>query len=133
MPATLHFPLMPPITFGRTMHRWSGGGFVVTKTLHGAGLRLPRHDHEAANVTIVLRGDFEEQVERRSFIAQRGSVIVKPAGARHANAYGTRDVECITIEVPAAIEVKEARQTAAPFFALLAERLSDDVTQLAVE
>ncbi len=124
---------MLPITFGRTLDRWSGRGFVVTKTLHAAGLRLARHDHEAANVTIVLRGGFEEQVERHSFSAQRGSVIVKPAGARHANAYGTRDVECVTIEVPAAIELKEARQIAAPFFALLAERLSDDVTQLAVE
>jgi AraC family transcriptional regulator len=124
---------MHAITFGRMLQRWCNEQFVVTETLHSAGLRLPVHDHEAANVTIVLRGGFEERVERRSFSAVRGSVIVKPAGARHANTYGTRDVDCITIEVPATVPLNEVRHFEAPMFALLAERLRDDTTGLAVE
>lgn len=124
---------MAAITFGRALQRWRDEQFVVTETLHSAGLRLPLHEHEAANVTIVLRGGFEERVERRSFSATRGSVIVKPAGARHANAYGTRDVECITIEVPAAFQFTEVRHLGAPLFALLAERLRDDAAELAIE
>ncbi|HEY4642023.1 MAG TPA: AraC family transcriptional regulator, partial [Thermoanaerobaculia bacterium] len=102
---------------------------VVTETLHAPGLRLPMHEHEAANITIVLRGGFEERVERRSFSAQRGSVIVKPAGARHANAYGTSEVECITIEVPRSVQLGHI---SAPIFALLAERLQStlDVEEL---
>jgi hypothetical protein len=51
-------------------------------------------------VTIVLRAGFDERVEQRSFSAQRGSVIVKPAGARHRNVYRSRSVEALTIEVP---------------------------------
>lgn len=105
----------------------------MTGTLHPARLRLPMHEHEAANITIVLGGGFEERVERRSFTAARGSVLVKPAGAAHANAYGTGDVECLTIEVPAAVELDDARHVASPVFALLAERLREDVTMLAVE
>jgi AraC family transcriptional regulator len=121
------------ITFGRTLQHWCSGGFTVTETLHPAGLRLPMHDHEAANVTIVLRGGFEERVENRSFSAQRGSVIVKPAGARHANAYGTDDVECVTTEVPREVGLDEARHFTAPVFALLAERLREDADILAVQ
>jgi len=112
------------ITFGRALRSWSGDGFVVTETLHRAGLRLQPHEHAAANVTIVLRGGFEERIERRSLSAQRGTVIVKPAGARHANVYGTQSVECLTIEIPAA-HFTEPRHFCAPLFALLAERLRD--------
>ncbi|MFL6247749.1 MAG: helix-turn-helix domain-containing protein [Thermoanaerobaculia bacterium] len=124
---------MSAITFGRTLQRWRNDQFVVTGTLHSAGLRLPLHDHETANVTIVLRGGFEERVERRSFSAARGSVIVKPAGARHANAYGTHDVECVTIEVPAALRFPEVRHFVSPLFPLLAERVREGVSGLDVE
>jgi len=121
------------ITFGRTLRRWSSAEFIVNETLHPAGFRLPPHDHEAANVTIVLRGGFEEQVGQRSFAAQRGSVIVKPAGARHANVYGTREVECVTIEVPPSFEIAETRHFRTPLFALAAERLRDDDARFAAE
>jgi quercetin dioxygenase-like cupin family protein len=121
------------ITFGRALQRWSAADFVVTETLHAAGLRLPLHDHEAANVTIVLRGGFEERGEQRSFYARRGSVIVKPAGARHASVYGTSDVECVTIEVPAAARVTEVRHFTTPKFALAAERLRDHASNLGAE
>jgi len=121
------------ITFGNTLRQWRGDGFVVTETLHAAGVRLPPHDHEAANITIVLRGGFDEQIERRSITAARGSVIVKPAGARHANHYGTSAVECITIEVPSSVRIDDARHFAAPPFALLAERLRTDRTAIDVE
>ena len=120
-----------PITFGRTVERWHSAEFIVTETLHPAGLRLPPHDHEAANVTIVLRGAFEERVGQRSFSAQRGSVIVKPAGARHANVYGTGEVECVTIEVPPSFDIAETRHFRTPMFALLAERLCEDDSKFA--
>ena len=91
------------------------------------------HEHEAANITIVLRGGFEERIGRRSFAAQRGSVIVKPPGARHANVYGASEVECITIEVPPSFELAEVRHFRTPMFALAAERLRDDDSELATE
>lgn len=124
---------MSAITFGSTLRQWRSEGFIVTETLHAAGLRLPPHDHEAANITIVLRGGFDEQIERRSITASRGSVIVKPAGARHANHYGASAVECITIEVPSSVRIDDARHFVAPLFALLAERLRTDRTALDVE
>jgi len=122
-----------PITFGRTLQRWRSAEFIVTETLHPAAFRLPPHEHEAANVTIVLRGGFEERVEQRSFAAQRGSVIVKPAGARHANVYGSCEVECVTIEVPPSFDIAETRHVRTPLFALAAERLRDDDSKFAAE
>jgi AraC family transcriptional regulator len=116
------------ITFGRAIQWWSGAEFRVTETLHRAGLRLPLHDHASANVTIVLRGGFDERVEQRSFSAQRGSVIVKPAGARHRNVYGARSVEALTIEVPDSVHLGDTRHFHAPMLALAAERLRDELS-----
>jgi AraC family transcriptional regulator len=118
-----------PITFGRALHRWTIAGFRVTETVHPPRLRLPVHDHADANVTIVLRGTFDEQIEKRAFSAARGSVIIKPAGARHSNIYGSREVECVTIEVPPSVALPEARHFTAPVLSLLADRLLDEVSR----
>jgi AraC family transcriptional regulator len=71
---------------------------VLTETLHAAGTLLARHEHANANVNFVLHGSFGEQVERRDFCCDAGSVLVKPAGASHANQYGPRRAHSLIVE-----------------------------------
>jgi AraC family transcriptional regulator len=47
------------------------------------------HEHETANVSLVLSGTLEEQVGARTEYAGPLSVVVKPAGTRHADRFGS--------------------------------------------
>lgn len=62
-------------------------GLVITRARHAAGLQLVAHEHERANMSIALGGSFFERIGNRVFECGVGSVLVKPSGARHSNAY----------------------------------------------
>jgi AraC family transcriptional regulator len=86
------------ITFGRSLRTVRAGGAVLTETLHEAETRLSRHEHANANVNFVLHGNFGEQVEGRDHCCAAGSVLVKPAGASHANQYGPGRAHSLIVE-----------------------------------
>jgi hypothetical protein len=52
------------ITYGAVLREWSCEDVAATETLHAPGTRLAAHDHDPANLTIVLSGGFEECVGR---------------------------------------------------------------------
>jgi AraC family transcriptional regulator len=60
---------------------------VVVSRYH-PGERHAPHEHEIGNVSLVLSGTLEEQVGSRSENAGPLSVVVKPAGTRHADRFG---------------------------------------------
>jgi AraC family transcriptional regulator len=74
-------------------------GFVVTETYRPAGLVLPMHFHEHANVALTLEGWFRETVGAEPYEVSPASVIFRPAGEKHSNRYGKSAARCLIIEV----------------------------------
>jgi AraC family transcriptional regulator len=85
-------------TFGRILKSAKLGDSQLFETIHPAGLRLPRHDHEKASLNIVLSGFYEEKFGRRSYPCDQATVLLKPGGEFHSNDYGTGDTHCVMIE-----------------------------------
>jgi AraC family transcriptional regulator len=89
------FSIMQPIspygkiTYGTERRAIVLGRYRVVETYHAAGTRLTRHDHEEPSLNIVIRGGFSERVGRRTVVNRRGTLVVKPAGAHHANEYAS--------------------------------------------
>ncbi|HEV7843837.1 MAG TPA: helix-turn-helix transcriptional regulator [Pyrinomonadaceae bacterium] len=88
-----------PITLGAQLKSIEVGGFILTETAHAPCLALPRHVHERANVSFVLKGSFTEVVNKRPQECGPLSVLVKPAGEVHSNEYGRLGARCLIIEV----------------------------------
>jgi len=72
--------------------------FSLTETYHDPLLRLRPHDHEHANINIVIEGYLDETVERTGFPCRAFSSLLKPGGAKHANMYGTKQTHCLIVE-----------------------------------
>jgi AraC family transcriptional regulator len=69
------------------MHEPSHVSNVVVSR-YRPGERHEPHEHEIGNVSLVLSGSLEEQVGSRTEYAGPLSVVVKPAGTRHADRFG---------------------------------------------
>lgn len=61
---------------------------------------IPRHSHATAGFCLVVDGDYEERYTRRTLACHARSVTFSPAGAVHANVFGSR-AHCLTIDLPA--------------------------------
>jgi len=74
-------------------------GFVLTETFRPAGLVLPAHFHEHANIALTIEGAFVETVGAEPYQVHPASVILRPAGEKHSNHYGSTAARCLIIEV----------------------------------
>jgi AraC family transcriptional regulator len=77
------------------------GGFIFTLARLPAGLSLPLHSHDRANLNIVLDGEYRERVGSRSYAHPRFSLIVKPPATPHENPRLDVAARCIVVELPA--------------------------------
>ena len=75
------------------------GGFVVTEGSYPPGLRIGRHDHELASVSVVMAGAYDENFGLRSRRAEPGAVIIHPEGEHHAEVHDAVPAQLITIEI----------------------------------
>jgi len=89
---------MQQITSGKIARQLQIEGIRLTETLHRSGLKLTPHDHDNPNINIVIHGGLDESVERSAFVCPEYSLLLKPAGARHSNAYGKELTHCLVIE-----------------------------------
>ncbi|HJQ39855.1 MAG TPA: helix-turn-helix domain-containing protein [Thermoanaerobaculia bacterium] len=78
---------------------WQIGAFTYSRASYRAGTSLPLHAHDVASLEIITAGELTETIDRKTYELAPGSVVYKPAGMRHANAYAD-DVHCLLIEVP---------------------------------
>jgi AraC family transcriptional regulator len=88
-----------PVTLGRVVNRAGVGDAVVTETAHPAGLRLPWHRHGPATLTLTLAGRFAESIGPRRIAVGPGTVLLKPAGAFHADRYHSVETRCLVLAV----------------------------------
>jgi AraC family transcriptional regulator len=93
----------------------SAGGFAFSEACYPPGLRIGHHAHERPLITVVLGGGFEESGPGRAASCAPGSLILRPAGALHADAIGRSGTHNLEIELDG------ARLATSPSFARLAD------------
>jgi hypothetical protein len=75
-------------------------GFIFTESLYRERAVLPRHCHELAYFSLVLRGSYEEHFSRKR-VRHCGleNVLYHPAGEAHSDAFGTCGGTIFSIEL----------------------------------
>lgn len=128
---------MQQITQGQVLRQLRVAGLAVTETLHGGGLKLSAHDHEHANINIVVDGALKERVETNDFDCGPGSMLLKPPGARHSNGYiQGQSTRCIIVEFEPTFDIERpsllnhVRFAANPHIAHLTLQLKSELRQL---
>ena len=102
-----------PPSLGRILRSMDADAARVIETVHPAGLYLPYHDHEHASVNLTWAGRYEEKFPHRCIDSGPATVVIKPAGIRHFNRYGTVNTHCIMVDFGArALEWDEPRASA---------------------
>lgn len=75
------------------------GGTRILESSYPGGLRLDRHRHDRASLTLVLAGTLEERTEHGTHRAGPGSVVLKPPGTEHANRFGPSGARTLLLDV----------------------------------
>jgi AraC family transcriptional regulator len=95
-----------PITLGEPVRQLDAGVFVLTEASYASTCVLPRHAHDCATISIVLKGRCIETIGSSGYECIPFSPIMKPAGAIHSNQYGPTGTKCLLIEVrPTGLEM----------------------------
>lgn len=75
----------------------AAGPFLVREIAYEPGTRMLPHRHDQPSITLVLAGGIRESVGSHEDDATPLSVVVKPAGVRHADEFGPRGARTLQI------------------------------------
>src|SRR5262245_29027170 len=78
---------------------WSTTRLAFDESTYPPGHAQAMHDHDFANISIVLSGSIEERVGRRTHEGVAGHVVFKPAGIPHANRCRSNGARLFRIEL----------------------------------
>jgi AraC family transcriptional regulator len=85
--------------FGRTTTSRAVFGMAISETAYRPSLVIPRHDHELANICLVIEGSYDETFGRRQRVCSPGMAIFHPAGEHHADVHHGAAVTLLSIEL----------------------------------
>jgi AraC family transcriptional regulator len=109
-------------TFGSVLRGRELGGLAVEEALMPAGLAVPEHRHEGAQLYFVLEGAYSESVRGKEHRLRPGAAWFRPPGEAHRNAVlGTGPALTLILTV-------DARR-----FALLSRRASGTLPTLLLD
>lgn len=91
-------PQSLPVTFGHSCRCLEVLGFRITEASYGPDVSVAPHEHRFASWTATLSGSFEERFAHETVLGLPGSVLAKPAAARHTNQYGPTGARALLIE-----------------------------------
>ena len=74
------------------------GPYLVTDAWFPPGLVLPPHEHERAVVAVTMAGGWDSRMNGRPHACARGTVLVEPAGERHANRFGAAGGRVVVLQ-----------------------------------
>jgi AraC family transcriptional regulator len=95
-----------PITLGERVKQFDAGAFALTEAVYTPTRALPRHAHDCATISYVLRGACTEVFDRLALECKPFVPIMKPAGVFHSNRYGGDGTKCLLIEIkPGGLEM----------------------------
>lgn len=79
---------------------------MLTEASYAPTCVLPRHAHDCATISMVLKGGCIETIGNSGYECIPFSPIMKPAGVLHSNQYGPAGAKCLLIEVrPTGLEM----------------------------
>ncbi|MGH2455352.1 MAG: AraC family transcriptional regulator [Candidatus Limnocylindria bacterium] len=119
-------------------------GFGIAELSFPPGLRLAPHDHDRATIAVVVAGAFQGWWNGSEGHCPAGTLVVEPAGERHANRFHDRSGARVVIvqpevETPRLHQPAGRRSRRRPDALALAWRIHeelarpDEVTALAME
>jgi AraC family transcriptional regulator len=79
----------------------TSGGSRIQIRRYRANERHPPHAHASTTITLLVRGDLQESVGTRVQVACPMSVVVKPAGTEHADAFGPSGATTLQVTLAA--------------------------------
>jgi len=86
---------------GIDRQRIDGERMTIVRYVYAPGSVFPAHSHAEEQITVVLSGDIEFDVDGRLMPATAGSVIVIPPSAVHgARVLGDQEVETLNVLSP---------------------------------
>lgn len=88
------------LTTSVELSRREVGGFTLSECVYPAGLKMPKHDHEPAYFSLVLRGSYTETIGKTELTAKPSSLIAHPSGRSHSVAFHGREVRIFRTDVP---------------------------------
>ena len=100
-PTPRRAPLEPGEFFGRTVAVRRVANLVLVDSLHDAGLRVPRHEHEHAYLSVIRDGSFTETYGRRTRLPAPGVLLVNPPGEAHSERMDGHPVSSLNVELGA--------------------------------
>lgn len=90
-------------THGALTARRQLADLSIIEARHEPHTVLPLHAHPLSCVIGVLAGSFEEAFEGRIQQCHSGDMLLRPADASHANAFGNAGATYLIVEIPAAV------------------------------
>lgn len=132
--------------FGDVRHLREVAGLILAESRYAPHLTTPLHAHEAASLTLVIRGGYRERFPTRTFDCVPGKILFRPPGQPHSDQMSNGGAHCLMVEFPqswqerlhqAGFKIKGASQLPGVFHAVAQLRreldTNDDATPLAVE
>ena len=86
----------PRVSLGDGLGDVAVNGLLASHREHAGGDALPRHEHAAAYICVVLAGGYEQSSDG-DIVCRRGTVVTHPAGHLHANRFGPEVTRCINL------------------------------------
>jgi AraC family transcriptional regulator len=129
-----HLPALAPGEFmTSTVEHRHGQGFVATEVVYRVAARQRTHEHEAANVALLVRGAYEEVVAGRTIAYSRRRAVYHPAGLRHRDHIGAPGTCFLVVELTGLLTPEEVQLLPREPFIDLSGQLAAVVTRLYAE
>jgi AraC-like DNA-binding protein/quercetin dioxygenase-like cupin family protein len=100
--------LYSDITLGTVLRSAAGSAARLIETTHDAHSHLGWHEHEDLSLDVVLDGTFREDVDGEQLTRFAGSMVLKPSGIGHRNAYGPSGTRTLIVHIPPTSPLLEA-------------------------
>jgi len=88
--------------------------FTLTETLYPARLRLPKHSHERACFSFVLKGGFTEKYGNKIRQCEPSKVIYLPSGETHSDNFLSVGARALHVEIDLRWQTRFGEFTALP-------------------
>ena len=85
--------------YGEVLKSHHVAGLSLAETAYSSSLRLPRHSHGRAYISLVLQGSYTETYGTRTRICKPSTVIFHPPDEVHADLFHSAGGRCFNIHV----------------------------------
>ncbi len=96
--------VLADITQGRRLWHHRRAGLGAQLVTYPPAREMGRHSHTTGNITLILAGSFEEEIDGHDYHCGPLCVVFKPAGTVHATRAGETGTRTLVIEVDRDVE-----------------------------